>query len=201
MTNTLFLNNYLFSRLYLMAIYIRFPDYDITIYPLVNDDNHSFLKNSNYSRLYLIAVIVFQTMISQFTRLWKMTPTLFWTTLIFPDSTWWLYLLSRLWYQNLPAGGRWHPLFFEQLKFFQTQSDGCDCFPDYDITINPLVEDDTHSFLNNSNFSRLYWPCLFSRLWYHNLPTGRRRHPLHRAQYELQCCWLPGMDFFFLSGC
>ncbi len=104
-----------------MAVCIYFPDYDITIYPLVDNDNHSFLNKSNFSRLYLMVVIVFQTMISQSTRWKKTTSTLFRTTLIFP-----------------------------------TLSDGCDCFPHNDITTYSLAEDDPHSFLNNSNFSRLY---------------------------------------------
>jgi hypothetical protein len=121
-----------------------------------------FLNNCNFSRLYLMAAFVFRTMMSQFTRQQKMTPTLFWTTLIFPCSIWWLWLFSRLWYHNLPAGGRWHPLFLEQLWFFQTLSDGYICFPDYDITNDPLAKDDTHSFLNNSNFYKINLMAIFA---------------------------------------
>jgi hypothetical protein len=137
-------------------------------------------------------IFVFQTMISQFTHWWMMTTTLFWTTLIFPDSIWWLCLFSRLWYHNLPADRRRHAnanfsrlclmvVFFSRLWYHN--------LPAGRRRRPTLIFPDS-----------IWWFYLFSRLWYHNLPTGRRRHPLHGAQHELQCCWLPGMDFFFFEG-
>ncbi len=118
----------------LSDFYICFQDYDIKIYPIAEYDPHSFYNNSNlsrlYLRLYLLSKLWYQNLpdsgIWLYLRLYLLTglwhhnlpasgrwhPLFFRTTLISPDSTWWLYLLSRLWYQNLPAGGRWHPLFF-----------------------------------------------------------------------------------------